>query len=39
MRLSQGVPCGRKLELYNPELFNKQEEVIIFVRDKFNRTY
>lgn len=36
---SQGVPCGRKVELYNPELFDEHEEVVIFTREEFNRTY
>jgi len=39
MRVSEGVPNGRFAELYNPELFKKHEEVIIFAREDFNRTY
>jgi len=33
------VPNGRIAELYNPELFKEHEEVIVFARDEFNRTY
>lgn len=39
MRLSEGVPRGRIVELYNPDMFNEHEEVIVFIRDEFNRTY
>jgi hypothetical protein len=39
MRMSEGVPNGRIAELYKPELFNEHEEVIIFAREDFNRTY
>ena len=39
MRVSEGVPNGRIAELYNPELFKEHEEVIIFAREDFNRTY
>lgn len=39
MRLSEGVPRGRIVELYNPDMFNEREEVIVFIRDDFNRTY
>ncbi len=39
MRVSQGVPCGRKIELYHPELLNDHEEVIIYTRDEFRRTF
>lgn len=39
MRLSQGVLCGRRIELYNPEFFEEHEEVIIFTREEFRRMY
>lgn len=39
MRVSEGVPRGRFVELYNPEMFSEGEEVIVFTRDEFNRTY
>ena len=39
MRMSEGVPQGRIAELYNPEMFQEREEVIVFTRDEFNRTY
>jgi len=39
MRVCQGVPCGRKIELYHPELLNDNEEVIIYSRDEFRRTF
>lgn len=39
MRLSQGVLCGRRIELYNPEFFEEHEEVIIFSREEFRRMY
>lgn len=39
MRLSQGVLCGQKIELYNPEFFEEHEEVIIFTREEFGRMY
>ena len=39
MRVSEAVPNGRIAELYNPELFHEHEEVIIFSREDFNRTY
>ena len=39
MRVSEAVPNGRIAELYNPELFHEHEEVIIFAREDFNRTY
>ena len=39
MRFSEGVPHGRIAELYNPGLFHEHEEVIIFAREDFNRTY
>jgi hypothetical protein len=39
LRVSQGVLCGRKVQLYHPELFKEQEEVIIFTREEFRRMY
>lgn len=39
MRLSQGVLCGRRIELYHPEFFEEHEEVIIFTREEFRRMY
>ena len=39
MRVSEGVPRGRIVELYDPGLFQEREEVIVFTRDEFNRTY
>ena len=39
MRVSEGVPDGRIVELYNSEMFKEHEEVIIFTRDEFNRFY
>jgi hypothetical protein len=39
MRISEGVPRGRIAELYNPEILEEHEEVIVFTRDEFNRTY
>jgi hypothetical protein len=39
MRVSEGVPNGRIAELYNPGLFQKHEEVIVFEREGFKRTY
>lgn len=39
MRVSEGVPCGRTVELYNPEMFQEREEVIVYTRDEFNRFY
>jgi hypothetical protein len=39
MRVSEGVPRGRIVELYNPGMFQDREEVIVFTRDEFNRTY
>jgi hypothetical protein len=33
------VPRGRIAELYNPEMFQEHEEVIIFTRDEFSRFY
>ena len=39
MRVSEGVPFGRIAELYNPEMFQEHETVIVFTRDDINRTY
>lgn len=39
MRVSEGVPRGRIVELYNPEMFQDREEVIVYTRDEFNRFY
>jgi len=39
MRVSEGVPRGRVAEVYHPELFQEHEEVIIFTREEFSRTY
>jgi hypothetical protein len=39
MRVSEAVPNGRIAELYNPEMFQEHEEVIVFARDEFNRFY
>ncbi len=39
MRVSQGVLCGRRVQLYHPEFFNEHEEVIIFTREEFRRMY
>jgi hypothetical protein len=35
MRFSQGVAYGRYGELYDPEIFNDREEVIVFNREEF----
>lgn len=39
MRVSEGVPRGRIAELYNPDMFQEREEVIVFTRDEFSRFY
>lgn len=39
MKVSEGVPRGRIAEQYYPDMFKEHEEVIIFTRDEFNRTY
>ena len=39
MRVSEGTPKGRIGELYNPEMFQEHEEVIVFTRAEFNRFY
>jgi hypothetical protein len=37
--VSEGVPLGRFAKLYNPEMFQEHETVIVFTRDDINRTY
>jgi len=39
LRVGEGAPMGRFAKLYNPEIFEEHEEVIIFTRDDINRTY
>jgi hypothetical protein len=39
MRVCEGVLDGRIAELYNPEMLQEHEEVIVFTREEFNRTY
>jgi hypothetical protein len=39
MRVSEGVPYGRIGEVYHPEKFEEHEEVIVFTREEFNRTF
>lgn len=39
MRVGEGEVCGRNMYLYHPELFWEHEEVIVFTREEFNRTY
>ena len=39
MRMSEGVPNGRIAELYNPEMFQQYDEVIVFTREEFNQRY
>lgn len=39
MRVSEGVPKGQFAELYNPEMFQEHEEVIVFTREEFNSFY
>ena len=39
MRVSEGTPKGRIGELYNPEMFQEHDEVIVFTRAEFNRFY
>lgn len=39
MRVSEGVPFGRIAKLYNPEMFQEHESVIVFTRDDINRRY
>lgn len=38
MRVSQGVPCGRNVHLYHPDLLYEHEEVVIYTREDFKRT-
>lgn len=39
MRASLGVPSGRKVMPYHPELFQEYEEVIIYPREEFKRNF
>jgi hypothetical protein len=39
MRVSEGIPRGRKIFLYHPELFKEHDEVIIYTREEFKRNY
>ena len=39
MRISEGVLKGRFAKPYNYEMFGDGEEVIVFTREEFNRTY
>ena len=39
MRASQAMPFGAKAILYRPKLFSDHEEVIIYERDEFRRTF
>ena len=39
MRVSEGVPDGRNARLYHPGMFQEHEEVIVFTREEFSRTY
>lgn len=39
MRVSEGDLNGRMAELSHPELFREHEEVIVFTREEFSRTY
>ena len=39
MRMSEAIPHGRTAELYNPEMFRNYDEVIVFTKEEFNRTY
>ncbi len=39
MKMSQGEVKGRFAEPYHPEQFQNHEEVIVFTREEFNRTY
>lgn len=39
MRVSEGDLKGRMAELSHPEMFQEHEEVIVFTRDEFSRTY
>lgn len=39
MRVSQGIPLGAKSVLFDPDSFQDREEVIIYSRKEFKRTY
>ncbi|MGZ7116561.1 MAG: hypothetical protein ACXVHS_03810 [Methanobacterium sp.] len=39
MRVSEGMPFGRIAELYDPEMFQEHETVIVFTRNDINRRY
>ena len=39
MRVSEGVPREKICTINNPKLVNEYEEVIVFSRDEFNRTF
>lgn len=39
MRTTLGTPQGRNILVHNPKLFQDPEEVIIFQKDEFARTY
>jgi len=39
MRVSEGDLKGRMVELSHPEMFTEHEEVIVFTRGEFSRTY
>lgn len=39
MRISQGIPLGARTVLYDPYSFQDHEEVIIYQREEFRRTY
>lgn len=39
MRVSEGDLNGRMVELSHPEMFTDHEEVIVFTREAFSRTY
>jgi hypothetical protein len=39
MRVSQGIPLGMKAMLYDSDSFHDREEVIIYSKEEFRRTY
>jgi len=39
LRVGEGAPSGRFANIYNSEMFQKHEEVIVFTREDINRTY
>jgi hypothetical protein len=39
MRMSEGVPKGRIVEIYNPGMFQEHEEVIVFTRNESSSFY